>query len=280
MGWKYVICGAVVLVLVVAGPFITHGNALASSLYSLITAAVATGIGIWASWKYSKNSDNERLTRYGLQAWRNVDALSVKVSQQIQAGSAGAEILQSWLLDIDQAKWSWRDLLRDLFELQERLKLEQEEVAQKYKFKIESAKDPIEKQRLEDESRIEIAKISAQAPLPISGLQNAECPSCLKNVSFPIGPEIGASAWPLCDSCGATFPVHRKGESHIHVNADAVKIPVARECPYCKHSNILKVPKNKSVKFNSRCVNCSRLFQCEGDAFALVVFAAASEATI
>ena len=129
MIWFVGIAGFITLGAIFAGPFVISTNSLAQGFFGLLTTAVATGIGIWASWRYSKSSDRERLTRYGLLAWRNIDALSVKVRQQIQIGSANPDVMESWLLDVDQAKWAWRDLLRELFELQERLQLEREEIA-------------------------------------------------------------------------------------------------------------------------------------------------------
>lgn len=277
MTWKHYLAGVVVAVLVIAGPFITKNNTVAASLYGLITAALATGVGIWASWKYSQNSDKDRLTRYGLQSFRNVEGLSVKVSQKIQSGSADVETLQSWLLDIDQAKWSWKDLLRDLFELQERLKLEQEEVAQKFQRKIDSATDPSERKRLEEESRLEIAKIGAKSPLPISSYESVNCPNCGQRVSVQLNGEVGASAWPTCESCGALFPIHRRADSEILVNEDGMKLPVAKDCPSCSNRIILKVPSVKSVEFRGKCNQCHESFQCEGNAQKLVLSKISSE---
>lgn len=277
MTWKHYLAGAITALLVIAGPFITKDNTVAASLYGLITAALATGVGIWASWKYSQNSDKDRLTRYGLQAFRNIEGLSVKVNQKIQSGSADAETLQSWLLDIDQAKWSWKDLLRDLFELQERLKLEQEEVAQKFQRKIDLATDPSERKRLEEESRIEIAKIGAKSPLPIPSYESVDCPNCGQKVLVQLNGEVGASAWPTCESCGALFPIHRRADSEILVNEDGMKLPVVKNCPSCSNRITLKVPSVKSVQFRGKCNQCHESFQCEGNAQSLVLSKISSE---
>jgi transcription elongation factor Elf1 len=277
MTWKHYVAGGVVTLLVIAGPFITKDNTVAASLYGLITASLATGVGIWASWKYSQNSDKDRLTRYGLQAFRHVEGLSVKVSQKIQSGSADIETLQSWLIDIDQAKLSWKDLLRDLFELQERLKLQQEEVAQKFQKRIDSATDPSERKRLEEESRLEIAKIGAKSPLPIASNETVNCPNCGQKVSVQLNGEVGASAWPTCESCEALFPIHRRADSVILVNEDGMKLPVTRNCPYCNGPNKLKVQSEKTVHFRSKCNQCHESFQCDGSSRDLVLSKIAGE---
>ncbi|WP_136256581.1 hypothetical protein [Metallibacterium scheffleri] len=266
MNWKHVTGVIAILMAIFIGPFVISGNSLAQAMYGLLTAAVATAIGVWASWNYSRNSDKERLTRYGLLAWRNVDALSVKVRQQIQVGSANIDMLQSWLLDIDQAKWGWRDLLRELFELQERLELEREEISQKYKDKIDATESESERKKLEGQSRIELAKISARAPLPIPEKQQVACPSCGNSVEFILGTETGASAWPMCDGCGAIFPVHRKSETDVAVNADALKLPVSKNCPHCSATNEWKIPVNRSVHFLYHCTSCFKAMQCHGTA--------------
>jgi transposase-like protein len=271
MTWRHLVAGAIVAALVIGGPFFTKDNPLATSLYGLVTAAMATAVGIWASWKYSQNSDKDRLTRYGLQAFRTVDSLSIKVSQQIQSGSADINTLQSWLLDIDQAKWSWKDLLRDLFKLQERLELQQEEVALKFQKQIDSAKDPNERKRLEEESRIEIAKIGSQAPLPISAFESISCPNCGSSVSAKLSGEVGASSWPTCESCGAMFPIHRKANSEILVNQEAMRMPVEKSCPECKATNTLKVPVSKDVSFKIKCTQCHATLQCDGNSQDLAV---------
>lgn len=266
MNWKHYIAAVVVLILVLAGPFFTKDNTVATSLYGLITAALATGVGIWASWKYSQNSDKDRLTRYGLQAFRNVEGLSLKVKQKVQAGSADVETLESWLYDIDQAKWSWKDLLRDLFELQERLKLEQEEIGQRFQRRIDSTTDPTERKRLEEERGLEIAKIGSKSPLPITTYETVDCPNCGQMVTIQLNGEAGASAWPTCESCGALFPIHRLADSRIYINDEALKVPVSKQCPNCSFSNTLKVPPLKEVHFRGRCKQCGENFQCDGNA--------------
>ena len=266
MNWVVGIASVILLAAILGGPFLISTNSLAQGLFGLLTTAIATGIGVFASWQHSKSSDKERLTRYGLLAWRNIDALSVKVRQQIQIGSAKPEVMESWLLDIDQAKWGWRDLLRELFELQERLQLEREEVALRYKEKIDAAENEQERANLEKKLRLELAKISGRAPLPIAETEKVDCPNCGNSVAVVLGGEVGATAWPSCKGCGALFPVHRKSEQEITVNADAMKLLTKRACPHCGADQEWKIPANKSVRFLFSCPTCHGTMQCEGDA--------------
>lgn len=170
MRWIVGVIALFTIVGVVAAPFLIAGNSEAQALFGIITTVISTSVGVWASWNYSKNSDQERLTRYGLLAWRSIDALSVKVSQQIQYGSAKKETLESWLLDVDNAKWAWMDLLHDVFKVQERLKLESVEVALEYKKKINATPDGQQRDELYSELMLAMTRIQSRAPLPIGDL--------------------------------------------------------------------------------------------------------------
>lgn len=170
MRWRWIVVVIALFTIVggvVAAPFLISDNSPAQALFGIITTAISTFVGVWASWNYSKNSDKERLTRYGLLAWRNIDALSVKVRQQIQYGSANSETLESWMLDVDIAKLAWMDLLHDVFEVQGRLKLESEEVSLEYKKKINAAADGRVKEELFGELMLAKTRIQSRAPLPI-----------------------------------------------------------------------------------------------------------------
>lgn len=261
-------------VAILAGPFLITTNSLAQALFGIITTIISTSIGVWASWNYSRNSDKERLTRYGLLAWRNIDALSVKLRQQIQQGSARTETLESWLLDIDGAKWAWKDLLREVFELQERLTLEKEEVSLEYKTKISSAADQGEKEKLESELRLAMARIRNKAPLPILEDETVSCPNCGSSVKASLGSEAGSTTWPECVGCSALFPIHRRTEGEIVVNAEAMKLPVTKACPKCGNEITWKVPFAKPVHFLYRCSNCEQSIQCDGTAKAFTAVAA------
>ena len=274
MRWPVVVIALLAFAAILAGPFLISTNSLAQALFGIITTIISTSIGVWASWNYSKNSDKERLTRYGLLAWRNIDALSVKLKQQIQQGSARTETLESWLLDIDCAKWAWKDLLREVFELQERLMLEKEEVALDFKTKINSTADQGEKEKLESELRIEMARIRNKAPLPILEDETVSCPNCGSEVKTSLGSESGSTTWPECAGCRALFPIHRRSEGEIDVNAEAMKLPVTRACPKCSGDITWKVPTTKPVHFLYRCSNCDQSIQCDGTSKTFSVVAA------
>lgn len=275
MNLPITIISLLTLMAILVGPFLIQGNAVAQALFGVITTAIATSVGVWASWKYSRSSDKERLTRYGLLAWRNIDALSVKLRQQIQHGSARAEVLESWLLDIDGAKWAWKDLLREVFELQQRLTLETEEVSLEYKNKISAATSESEKEKLINEFKVALARIRNRAPLPIDEKETVSCPNCGADVNSNLGTEVGATAWPSCDGCGALFPIHRKSGGEVTVNSDALKLPVTKECPSCKAALSWKVSATKPVHFIYRCPSCEAQLQCDGTATAFTVKKAA-----
>lgn len=266
MRWPIALIAALTFFAILIGPFLISENNIAQALFGIITTIISTSVGVWASWNYSKNSDKERLTRYGLLAWRNIDALSIKVRQQIQHGNVKEETLESWLLDIDEAKWAWRDLLREVFELQERLTLEREEVSLEYKKKISEATNDKEREKLEGERRLAVAKIVNQAPLPISEEENISCPNCGNSVVVSLGSNPGSTSWPECGGCGALFPVHRKAEGEIIINQEGMKLSVSRKCPDCQTNLSWRIPTNKSVHFLYKCSNCNAPIQCDGTA--------------
>lgn len=266
MQWSMAGIAALTLIAILVGPFLIADNTVAQALYGIITTAIATCIGVWATWKFSKASDKEQLTRYGLLAWRNIDALSVKLRQQIQHGSARAETLESWLLDIDGAKWAWKDLLREVFELQARLTLESEEVAQEFKRRLEATTDEAEREKIHDEFRIALARIQKQAPLPIEGKEIVSCPNCGADVTATLASDVGSTSWPDCEGCGAIFPIHRRGDGEVSVNSDAMRIPVTKECPHCAQPITWKVAATREVHFRYQCNHCERPMQCDGSA--------------
>ncbi len=275
MRWPVAVIALLTFFAILAGPFLIAENNIAQALFGIITTVISTSIGVWASWNYSKNSDKERLTRYGLLAWRNIDALSVKVRQQIQNGNAKEDTLHSWLLDIDEAKWAWRDLLREVFELQERLTLEREEVTLEYKKKIGEATNDKEREKLESERKLAVAKIVNQAPLPITEEEDVLCPNCSAKVLVNLSSNPGSTSWPECNSCGAIFPVHRKSEGEVSVNHEGLKLAVAKECPHCQAKLAWKIPVGKPVHFLYVCNSCRSSIQCDGNAASFTVTKAA-----
>jgi len=208
-----ILVGAIfLLVAIVGGPFLIQGNALAQGLYGLITTAIATGIGVWASWNYSRSSDKERLTRYGLLAWRGLNSLQVKVTEQLGAQSIPEPTLHAWIMDIDGAKWAWQDLLRELFQLQDRLQGETDEVVQKYKEAIAASSSMEERSNLETRQVAELAQLAARAPLPIKLSEEVVCPKCETRMMARVGSASGDSGWPVCPNCQTRLAVFRQSD--------------------------------------------------------------------
>tara|TARA_E500000318_G_C3554438_1_gene210422 strand:+ start:185 stop:1012 length:828 start_codon:yes stop_codon:yes gene_type:complete len=258
--------GIIVLILVVLGPFVASENHLAQSLYGVIVTCVATGLGIWASKIFGSRTDKEHLTRYGLSAWRNLDSLSVKIRQRLNSEIDSSEVIEAWLLDVDQAKLAWKDLLHEVFDLQKRLEAESEEVALKYKEQMERAESDKEKHDLERKKRAELTKINSKAPLPIKKYEVCACPSCGASIEFKLGDEKNSTAWPICKECGATFPVHRQSEDDFVVNENAMKVPVRRTCADCGYEMIFSIPTTRNISFSHSCPSCQSGLKCSGRA--------------
>ena len=262
--WLVPAVAGVTLLAVLASPFLISENRLAQALFGIITTGLSTSIGVWASWNYSKNACNGRLTRYGLLGWRTIDGLSVKVRQQIQIGTQIDNVLESWLHDIDSAKLAWRDLLQDAFELQEKLLVERDEVAIQFTQRIASAADAREKQKLEVQMRVAMSKIENKAPMPISKDEEVDCPNCDSPVRFPLGTQLNSSFWPICASCNATFPVLRQANGVVFANRMALKLSITKPCPLCNTPINWRVSPTKAVHFLFTCNRCSVPIQCDG----------------
>ena len=262
--WLVPAFAGVTLLAVLTAPFLIADNSLAQAMFGIITIGMSTSIGVWASWNYSKNVCKERLTRYGLIGWRNIDGLSVKVRQQIQIGTQIDNVLESWLLDIDSAKLAWRDLLQDAFELQERLLVERDEVAIQFTQKIASATDVSEKQKLEGHMRLAMARIENKAPLPLPKDEEVDCPNCDSPVRFPLGTQLNSSFWLICNACNATFPARRQANGVVFANPTALKLSVTKPCPLCNTPINLRVSPTKDVHFLFTCFKCSVPIQCDG----------------
>lgn len=164
---RVIVGGFVIACALIAGPFLIQGSALALALFGVLVAFLTTLLSVYATHWYSERTHKGDLTRCGLQAWRNLDSLQIKVSQQTRVPGIDERVLAGWLLDIDQAKWAWQDLLREVFELQSRLQAETNEVAAKYKPQIESAVSPAAKSQLNLMRAAELAGLSSRAPLPL-----------------------------------------------------------------------------------------------------------------
>lgn len=256
----------IVAVAVVAGPFVIRGNELALGLFGLIVAFATTLISVYATKWYAEASARDELTRYGLQAWRNLDSLQVKVSQQINDSEVEDRVLAGWLLDIDQAKWAWQDLLREVFKLQARFETETSEVASRYKAQIHSAMSPEAKSELESKQAAELATIASKAPLPLRVPAEVVCPRCKAQVTARLGQSSGDTAWPVCGTCQLRFPIHRQPDGGIRIGEAESKAEVLAKCPRCTGDLRLWIPKGRSILFISICPHCKTHVQFNGTA--------------
>ena len=93
-----------------------------------------------------------------------------------------------------------------------------------FKQKIASATDASEKQKLEGQMRVAMAKIENRAPLPLPKDEEVDCPNCDSPVRFPLGTQLNSSFWPICSACNATFPAHRQANGVVLANPTALKL--------------------------------------------------------
>lgn len=255
-----------VAVTVVVGPFVIRENQLALGLFGLIVTFATTLISVYATKWYAEATARDELTRYGLQAWRNLDSLQIKVSQQINDSEVEDRVLAGWLLDIDQAKWAWQDLLREVFQLQARFEAETSEVASRYRTQIDSAMSPEAKSDLESKQAAELASIASKAPLPLRVPAEVVCPRCQTQVTARLGQSSGDTAWPVCGTCQLRFPIHRQPDGGIRIGEAESKAEVLAKCPGCNENMRLSVPRGRSILFVSTCSHCKTHVQFNGTA--------------
>jgi len=279
--WTYILL-LLVLASIVAAPFLLKDNQVAQVLFSIILSCVTTTIGIYASAYLSHESKQDELTRYGLQAWRNLDSLSIKVSQRRSHRSNGEADdrvapeeyarLEGWLLDIDQAKLAWQDLLKEVFALQERIQRETEELARDYKERIKAAPTPADRTALELKQRHEIEQKIERAPLPLRIPEEVNCPKCQGKVSTVLGINRNETTWPKCPHCSTKFPIHRLDGGGIKYGEipDAI-VELFVDCPTCNSGNPVKVPKKRIVGFPVTCEKCRECFEFRGNSSKNVV---------
>lgn len=221
----------VILALIVGAPFLPHP--VSQILAGLLTAGITTLVTVYATYhsaaQTSQRDTKEELTRYGLLAWRNLDSLQIKIAQQLQRDSAGSrETLQEWSLDVDQAKWAWRDLLREVFELEDRLQTETYELAQEYRSKIRAAPSQEEARKLEAEQVRQLARLASSSRLPLRIPTEIRCPYCGDRANVAIGSNPGDTAPTTCPSCQRGFNVHRTGDGTLFTRqvGDSQKSPL------------------------------------------------------
>lgn len=261
--WYVIALGTLVLALFVSAPFFLSANPVAQLFFNLILAVITTLISTYATHYYSKNQIKEELTRYGLQAWRTLDSLAVKVSQHLGESSILPTTLQAWILDIDGAKWAWRDLLRELFEIQDRLQLETDEVVLRYKKAIAESPTAQERSELQTKQAAEIANLLSRAPLPVKLPEDVACPSCGTRTTARVGSEVGDTGWPVCPSCKTRFPVFRKVDGKIE-GSELEAIEVVKPCPTCGTGINFSLYEDREVSFLVRCPECKTHIQFTG----------------
>jgi RNase P subunit RPR2 len=253
---------------IIVSSLLIRDNQAAQVLFNVLLAFVTTLISVYATQVYSKATAQDELTRYGLQAWRNLDSLAIKLTKQIRTAATSTANLEEWLLDVDQAKWAWRDLLREIFQLQTRLETETEEIANRYKAQLTQAASPEQRSKLELERNIEITKKALQAPLPIRLPVDVTCPNCETRLIAPLGTTPGDTAWVNCSNpkCQHRFPVHRMPGGDIKVGQTKRKTLISPHCPGCPQAIGLRVPIETSVEFVTKCPNCGTHIRFAGSA--------------
>jgi hypothetical protein len=205
--------------LVVGAPFLPDRSA--QILAGVLTTVVTTFVGVYATYHSASASSrrifNEELTRYGLLAWRNVDSLEIKLQAALQqpGPTLARDSVKEWLLDIDQAKWAWQDILREVFDLQQRLQAETYELAQEYREKIRSTQDPFERHRLAVEQQVKLVSLASSSPLPIRVPIDVRCPNCGADTAVSVGPNSGDSDTTRCSACRRLFHAHRASDGRL-----------------------------------------------------------------
>jgi len=165
------------------------------------------------------HSATNELKRYGLLALRHLEALQVKIGNELAEEATGVTVatLQGWDLDVDQARLAWDGLLKEEREIQARLQQKVDEKVLEYKLKIQQAASPEERLKLEVEKRAELGRLAAASPLPLRLPTEVSCPSCSLRVVVSIGPTAGEVATTTCRRCGVVFHANRATDGSIFV---------------------------------------------------------------
>jgi hypothetical protein len=208
-----------VLGLTVWGAFLSSREA--QILMGILTAIITTLVSVYATYHSASHSARNELTRYGLLAWRHLDALQLKIRQLETEDSEPVSLatLQAWDLDVDQAKQAWRDLLREAFQLHQRLQAATEELAQDYRLRIAQATNPEDRTKLRAEREAKLAQIASSSPLPLRVPTEVKCPNCASSVVVPLGANQGDTATTACTNCRRTFHAHRSSDGSTFVRS-------------------------------------------------------------
>lgn len=264
--WPIIVLGLLIVLLFAAAPFLLTNNPVAQLFFSLILAIITTLVSIYATRHYSMTQVREDLTRYGLQAWRSLDSLQVKISQHLGSNTISEATLQAWILDVDGAKWAWRDLLRQIFEVQDRLQAESEEVVQRFKKLISDSPTDEERSRLEAKQAAELAALKSQAPLALKLPEEITCPMCSTILTARVGPNIGDSDWLTCPKpgCGAKFPVFRKADGTVQGSDRPIIATAVNPCPKCGAELRIPFYEDREISFLTTCASCHTHLQFTG----------------
>jgi transcription elongation factor Elf1 len=251
--WLTGISALVIIAFSVASPFVFGDNAEATAVFGLLLVFMTTLASVLATRYYARVTFQDTLTRYGLQAWRNLEALSLKIQKTLAGGVADDTRLEEWLLDVDQAKLGWRDLLQHVFALQERLERESSEIAIKYQKQLDAAQSAEERAKIEILKEQELAEKSSRAPLPMRMPVIVNCPECGEKMSTLLGTNPSDTRWLDCPSCNLHFPVHRARDGEAKIGGTKSKA-TSIKCPSCSTQNQLK---NKRSAGIIECSECS-----------------------
>jgi hypothetical protein len=253
-----------VAVLVFVMPFVLVGNASAQIFAGIVLTILSTLASVICTYFYSRQQHQDELTRYGIQAWRSLDALAIKLSQHVGDDTWDSDTLRGWLLDVDGAKWAWRDLLREVFELQSRLEEEKDEIATKFRQQIEQADSPSARMQLETEQSRALRQLAARAPLPMSLPEEADCPNCGTHLAADLGTASGDTRWVTCGNCDCRFAIHRQADGTVKIGAAARWRVFSEACPSCGDDVKLSVPEGRHVEFATKCNGCGHHLQFSG----------------
>lgn len=258
--------GAVVLSLLAASAWLLQNNAVAQMLLGLIVAILTTGASVYATHWYAREQRRDELTRYGLLAFRNLESLAAKMTSSIGADPPDEVTVRGWLLDVDLGRWAWRDLLREVFKLQERLQADADELARKSLVRLASVEKPEDRTTIEAEHRVQLAELAIRAPLPLEVPVEVKCPMCELSVQTRLGQQPGEGAHSVCPNCGTTFPIHRLQDGSVKVGNLTGKAVAEIPCPACGASEIRLLPTSRSVEFVFNCKNCGTHVKVRGPA--------------
>ncbi|KAB2888131.1 MAG: hypothetical protein F9K32_17565 [Desulfobulbaceae bacterium] len=253
--WWLALIAAVIFIGSAASPFVFSNNPQATAVFSVLLTFITTTASILATKYYAKMDYQNTLTRYGLQAWRNLDSLAIKVEKAINRDTIESFQLEEWLLDIDRAKLGWRDLLQELFALQERLEKESSEIAVRYQEQLKSASTPEEVNKIQKEREDALAEKSAKAPLPLRLPVSVPCPECGTEQTGLLGTNSADTGWILCVKCNVKFAVHRAIDGSVRVGGTlkGPKKDTPLTCPDCNYENSIDAKKTAGIILCDTC---------------------------